>query len=57
MTREARMKIGAAKLCEGMFVLGLSLLMWRMTRSVPAWAALCVPGSLLIATGVRLITR
>lgn len=51
------MKIGAAKLCEGMFVLGLSLLMWRMTRSVPAWAALCVPGSLLIATGVRLITR
>lgn len=57
MTRQARMAAGAVKVAEGMFVLILSLLMWRLTLNLPAWAVLFLPGAALLLAGVWEIFR
>ena len=42
---------------NGIFALGLALLMWRITHSFLGWLALFVPGSILVLWGCRLLLR
>jgi hypothetical protein len=51
------MSKGVSSTVMGMFILGLALIMWRSTLSLPGWAVLFVPGALLTLRGVYVIIR
>jgi hypothetical protein len=40
---------------NGVFALGLAVLMWRITHSLLGWLALFVPGSILVLWGCWLV--
>ena len=42
----------AKALFEGVFVLLLSMLVWRMTMNPLAWLVLFAPGAILVAVGL-----
>jgi hypothetical protein len=44
-------------LFQGLAGLVLSLLMWRLTGSVLAWAILFTPGALLVGRGLYLVFK
>jgi hypothetical protein len=48
---------GVGRLFEGILVLGLSIVIWRLTGNYWGWLALFLPGAFLTTYGVYLVFR
>jgi hypothetical protein len=48
---------GTGELFQGVFILFLAILAWRMTGSVLGWFILFVPGAFFVFRGLFLVVR